>query len=125
MYKYLEVAKTPSVLEDGIVYVNVEFELASMNCACGCGHKIVLLCPDGHTVVNDGGFATIVPSIGVWDSPCRSHFFVTRGEVDWSNSWSEERIKSSMRAQRERHIVPAKLPWWRRLISGLVRFLGL
>ena len=112
IYRYQSVEKTPTLLQSEVVYINEEFEIATLLCPCGCNHKIVLLCPDGHLVINDGGFATVKPSIGVWDAPCRSHFFLNSGTVDWCNSWSEERIKSSMRMQRDRHVEAQPILTW-------------
>ena len=115
-YRYLEVPKTPQVLEEDVVYVNRDFEIATLLCACGCRHKITLLIPDGHTVLDDGGFATIRPSVGVWDSVCKSHYFVNRGKVDWCESWSDAKIKRAMMLQRDRHAAASTdSPWYRRL----------
>lgn len=117
MYTLKKVEKTPKELEEGVVYLNVEYELATLKCACGCGHKVVLLYPDGHSVIDDGGYATIYPSVGVWDAPCRSHFFVTQGQVEWCNSWSDEKIKHFMNAQRTRHDQEGRQPWWVRMVN--------
>lgn len=122
IYILKKVDKTPRELEDGVVYLNVEYELATLKCACGCGHKVVLLCPDGHSVIDDGGYATIYPSVGVWDAPCRSHFFVTRGQVEWYSSWSDEMIKHSMSTQRVRHEKKTRKPWWVRIIISIRGF---
>jgi hypothetical protein len=37
-------------LSAGVVYHNEEFELGTMLCACGCGHRVDLLVPDRHQV---------------------------------------------------------------------------
>jgi hypothetical protein len=129
MFRYIAVGKTPANLEPDAVYVNEDFELASLLCPCGCAHKITLLYPDGHTVDNDGGYATVSPSIGVWDAPCRSHFYITRGHVDWCPSWSDERIQVSMAAQRQRHLdtsPPAiERRWYLRAWDWVISFLGI
>jgi hypothetical protein len=77
------VERIPKLLSDGVVYHNEEFQLAALLCACGCGHRITLLVPDSHQVSSDGGLATIRPSIAVCDAPCKSHYFVTAGKVEW------------------------------------------
>lgn len=117
-FKYEAVSKTPKELDPFTVYVNKEFEVASFLCACGCGHKVTLLVPDGHSVENNGGFATVYPSVGVWDAPCKSHYYITGGRVDWCSSWSDEFIKKSMLRQRQRHEHKSwemGQPWYRRL----------
>jgi hypothetical protein len=115
-YIYNEVTKTPAILDEGIVYHNSEFELASLLCACGCGHKVTLLVPDGHHVTNDNDFATITPSIGVFDAPCKSHYFITNGHVRMLTAFSNGRATSVMRAQIARHVAHNQepVPWLRR-----------
>lgn len=122
-YIYQEVEKTPESLESGVVYVNKEFELASLLCACGCGHKIVLLYPDGHTVDNNAGFATVRPSVGAWDAACKSHYFITNGNVEWCRSWSDSTIKSAMLAQRARHVEATKPGRWNRIYRAIIGWL--
>jgi hypothetical protein len=122
-YRYVAVIKTPTPLDHNVVYVNEEFELATLLCPCGCGHKITLLCPDGHTVKNDDGFATVSPSIGVWDRPCRSHFCLTRGRIAWCRSWSDHEIKISMDRQLQRHIETKEyLKWYQKFGRLLAKF---
>ena len=123
LYRYVAVDRTPRDLESDAIYVNDEFELATLLCACGCGHKVTLLVPDGHTVINDEGFATVRPSIGVWDAPCRSHYFVSRGVVEWCRSWTEEQIQNTMLRQRARHEADSAPPTvsWRTKLRGFVR----
>lgn len=121
-YRVEHVDRLPAYLEEGIVYTSEEYEVAALKCACGCGHKVTLLLGDGHEVRDFGGRADIWPSIGVWDAPCRSHFFIKNGEVLWADRWSEEAIQRAMERQLERHIASTKKdPWytrvWRWLIS--------
>jgi hypothetical protein len=116
-YSYQGVDQIPRELEPGIVYHSEEFELAALLCACGCRHRITLLVPDGHQVWDRNGLATINPSVGVLDAPCKSHFFVTSGAVEWLPAFSDHQAVSIMRAQIARHAAgDAKRPnWLRRL----------
>ncbi|QYO77139.1 DUF6527 family protein [Devosia salina] len=99
-----------------IVYHNEEFELAGLLCACGCGHPITLLVPDSHKVWNEDGYATVSPSIGVMDAPCKSHFFIRRGSVEMLPAFTAAHASAIMQAQVARHVArdakPA--PWWTR-----------
>lgn len=101
-------------MEDGVVYHTEEFELAGMLCACGCGHRITLLVPDSHQVLNDDGYATVSPSVGVFDAPCRSHFFIHAGEVEWLPAFTGEAASRIMRNQIARHVARDTKPmsWW-------------
>jgi len=114
MYVYEVVERIPKVLRPGIVYHNIEFELAALACACGCGHRISLLVPDGHRITVEGSVPSITPSILVADAPCHSHFYITDGEVDWYPSMSTSQAAEVMRRQVERHVSNDRgsRPWW-------------
>ncbi|WP_395680484.1 DUF6527 family protein [Dokdonella sp.] len=106
----------PKPLSPGVVYHNAEFELAALLCACGCGHRITLLVPDGHRISVDGNVPSITPSILVADAPCRSHYFITGGEVDWWPAMSVRQVEAVMRKQVARHVAvdQASRSWWER-----------
>jgi hypothetical protein len=103
IYYYQAVERIPKLLSDGVVYHNEEFQLAALLCACGCGHRITLLVPDSHQVSSEGGLATIRPSIAVCDAPCKSHYFVTAGKVEWLPAFTRAQASNLMRNQIARH----------------------
>jgi hypothetical protein len=103
IYSYLAVDRIPKDLSNGIVYHNEEFELAALLCACGCGHRVDLLVPDSHQISSDNGLATIRPSIAVCDAPCRSHYVITAGRVEWLKAFTHAKAKAVMRDQVARH----------------------
>jgi len=115
-YRYQAVERIPREMADFVVYHTEEFELAGLLCACGCGHRITLLVPDSHEVWTEDGFATISPSVGVLDAPCKSHFFIRRGNVQMLPAFTPAHASEIMRAQVARHVArdtrPA--PWWLR-----------
>jgi hypothetical protein len=119
MYRVERVERLPSALDDNVVYVSEDYEVAALKCACGCGHRVTLLLGDGHTVKEVSGSADVYPSIGVWDAPCRSHFWLRNGEVDWDEQYSEAEIRSAMRYQLGRHVEdrPSRASWRKRLVS--------
>ena len=119
-YRLEDVERIPTDLEDGVVYVSEEYEIAALKCACGCGHKVTLLLGDGHQVRELNGGADISPSIGVWDAPCRSHFCIKRGELVWAAEMSENAIRASMENQLQRHIQMTRQPWYRRWWASLI-----
>jgi hypothetical protein len=122
IFKYLAVEKTPKQLEPGIVYHNPDFELAALLCACGCGHRVNLMVPDGHRVTWNQGLATVTPSIAVCDGPCKSHYFITNGQVEWLPAFSDAQASAVMRNQIARHASQDKRPSWRRrLWDAIVR----
>lgn len=113
-YKIQNVDRFPSILDDEVVYISEEFEMAALNCACGCGHRVNLLLGDGHTVKNIDGLADIYPSVGVWDASCKSHFFIRCGDVIWAESWSQDRIDVAMQFQSQRHDEAVSVPWYKK-----------
>lgn len=124
-YRYQLVDRIPSELREGVVYHTEEFELAGFLCACGCGHRVTLLVPDSHQVLDERGFATIRPSIGVFDAECKSHYFISTGEVEWLPAFTSAQSARIMHAQIARHtsrdIRPA--PWWERASGTMLNML--
>jgi len=104
VYLYEAVERIPKVLSPGVVYHNVEFEVAALLCACGCGHRISLLVPDGHRIDVKGNVPSITPSILVADGACHSHYYITDGEVDWCPSISASQVAAVMQRQVARHV---------------------
>ncbi|WP_415749345.1 DUF6527 family protein [Caballeronia sp. J97] len=116
-FVYQAVDRLPKQLSNGVVYHSHEFEVGAMLCACGCGHRVSLLVPDSHQITSDGTLATIRPSIAVCDAPCKSHFYITAGHVEWLPAFSDAIAASVMRNQISRHAdrdanaaIDAKLP---------------
>lgn len=95
----------PPQLEPGILYVSKEFEVAAHLCPCHCNNKIVT--PLGKTewlFQERKGKATLYPSLGNWQLPCRSHYWITGGKIVWSYQFTEKEIQevyAGEKAQRE------------------------
>lgn len=125
-FVYEAVERIPKDLSPGVVYHNAEFELAALLCACGCGHRISLLVPDGHRISVDAGVPTISPSILVADAPCHSHYYITAGEVDWYPAMSPNQAAAVMLRQVARHVSSdlGSRSVWERGRRALVRITG-
>jgi hypothetical protein len=113
-------------MEEGILYYSEEFELAGLRCACGCGHRITLLVPDSHQVFDQGGWATVRPSIGVFDAPCRSHYIISASGVEWLPAFTGAEAASIMHTQIARHVAhdPKRLSWPARIVAWAKRILA-
>ena len=93
----------PKTLEPGILYVSEEFGAALHLCACGCGAKIST--PLGVTewkFENSQTGPSLDPSVGNWQLPCQSHYWISKGEVVWCGIWSQEQIKAGREAEEHR-----------------------
>lgn len=93
----------PQELRPGVLYVSEEFGIAAHLCACGCGSKIRT--PLGPTEwcfeeAKDG--PTLRPSIGNWQRPCRSHYWISRGEIHWAEQWTPEQIAQGRKGEEGR-----------------------
>jgi hypothetical protein len=123
-FVYQAVERIPRQLQPGIVYHSEEFELAGLLCACGCGHRIMLLVPDSHQVICEEGLATIRPSIAVCDGPCKSHYLITAGRTEWLNAFSSDQATSLMKSQIARHAaMDGKRKSWFRRVRNAVSWL--
>lgn len=88
----------PSVLEDGILYVSITYGTAVHLCACGCGNKSVTpISPADWKLIFDGDSVSLSPSIGNWQFPCQSHYWIRSGRIDWSTKWTRKQIEAGRR----------------------------
>lgn len=90
------VTSAPRVLEPDHLYVSLEYNSALHLCACGCGRKVVTpLSPRDWQVSYNGQTVSLHPSIGSWQLPCRSHYFIKNNKIQWAEEWSERRVQSA------------------------------
>jgi Family of unknown function (DUF6527) len=93
----------PKELQPGVLYVSEEFGTAAHLCACGCGSKIrTPLGPTEWTFEETVNGPTLRPSIGNWQLPCQSHYWIIGGEVIWAPKWKPEEIAAGRRTEEER-----------------------
>jgi hypothetical protein len=122
-YHYQAVDRIPKELSPGVVYHSEEYEIGALLCACGCGHRVSLLVPDSHQITPVGDLATIRPSISVCDAPCKSHYFIRGGEVEWLPAFSSTMAATTMQLQIARHALrdnePVPVTWRDRIKSGI------
>ena len=91
----------PRELEEGVLFISIEYATASHKCFCGCGERVVTpLSPTDWQLLFDGKTVSLYPSIGSWRLPCRSHYWIRRGRVEWARAWSQDEIDSGRRYDR-------------------------
>lgn len=91
----------PATIADGVLYVSTAYGTAVHKCCCGCGQEVVTpLGPTDWSVTVDGEAVTMYPSIGNWSFPCKSHYWISRGQIRWAEQWSEEQIWLGRRRDR-------------------------
>ena len=90
----------PSELQEGVLYVSVQYATAVHTCACGCGNKVVTpISPVGWQLLFDGDSVSLTPSIGNWGFPCRSHYWIKSNKIRWAEVWTPEEVAAGR--QRE------------------------
>lgn len=87
------VEEIPNTMEQGVIYVSIECATAIHKCACGCGEEVVTpLSPTDWRLIFDGESVSLRPSVGNWSFPCRSHYFIDEGLIEWAGDMSNEDI---------------------------------
>ena len=93
-YEHLFVRSFPDRLDDGVLYVSVDFANTAHRCMCGCGQEVYAqLSLRDWSMTYDGETVSLHPSVGNWCFPCQSHYWLRRGAVSWADQWSKEQIE--------------------------------
>jgi hypothetical protein len=83
----------PDKLEEGVLYLSIEYATAAHKCACGCGNEVFTpLSRTDWKLIFDGESVSLKPSIGNWSFDCQSHYWIDEGRIVWAPSWSREKI---------------------------------
>lgn len=99
-HEFVEVA--PPTLAEGVIYVSIAYAMVLHLCACGCGNKVVTpLSPAEWQLLYDGESVSLTPSVGNWEYPCRSHYWIRRNKVQWARRWSDSEITEGRRRDAE------------------------
>ena len=84
MLTHVFVEFIPEQLEERTVYIAKQFSTVVHKCVCGCGREVVTpLSPTDWKLTSDGGTITLFPSIGSWNLPCRSHYWIRNNRAIW------------------------------------------
>jgi hypothetical protein len=105
-YSHLEhrfVHHFPDLIERGVLYVSMDYATAVHSCCCGCGEEVVTpLTPTDWKMTFDGETISLSPSIGNWNSPCRSHYIIQRSQIIEAGPWSRQQIETGRRRDKAR-----------------------
>ena len=83
------VHRIPVILQPGLLYVCFDCNVVVHLCACGCSEKVVLpIDPQFWSVRYDGETVTISPSIGNYQYPCKSHYWIRENKVIWVDDFA-------------------------------------
>lgn len=127
-YAAIFVDAFPTPLEPGVLYVSTSYSTAGHLCPCGCNREVVTkLSPARWRVIYDGE-VSLKPSIASTALPCNSHYFITRGKVDWRDQLTADRAARVQVADRRATELlrtresagPRGASWWKRLMRRAV-----
>lgn len=95
------IRSVPRELVSGILYVSMDYAKAVHSCCCGCGEQVVTpLSPTDWKMTYDGASVSLMPSIGNWQLPCRSHYVIRQGRVIEAEPWSAAQIAAEQRRDK-------------------------
>ncbi len=131
----------PESLEEGVLYVSMEYCTAIHNCVCGCGNKVVTpISPTDWQLKFDGKSISLKPSIGNWSFDCQSHYWITNNRIHWAGKWDKREIDEGRQADQNRkqiyfeqeevanHLAPVqensmntenRLSWWQTIMQAI------
>ena len=80
------VHRVPEDLCPGVLYACFDCNVIAHLCACGCKEKVILpIDPDFWSVRYDGETVSLAPSIGNFQFPCKSHYWIKENKVIWAD----------------------------------------
>lgn len=124
-YELQHVHYMPKKLEQGMLYVSKEFDTAAHICPCGCGSKIrTPLGPNEWSFKETKRGPSLYPSIGNWQLPCKSHYWIREGTVIWSDQWTQEEISNGynnqvLRRKAYYNNLHSNSGWWKKISRWL------
>lgn len=99
------VKSAPDTLEDGVIYVSVEYASAMHKCCCGCGHEVVTpFSPTDWQLTFDGRSISLYPSIGNWSFKCQSHYWIRNNRVEWCPKWDNANAAKNSKMSSPRKV---------------------
>lgn len=98
----------PDQLDEGKLYISEKFGTAIHKCCCGCGEEVVTpLSPADWRITRTEQGVTLHPSIGNWNYPCQSHYFIRNNKVVWAAQMTSAQIRLNQQSDtklKERYI---------------------
>lgn len=72
-------------MREGELYILATEMPSSIHlCPCGCGNIVVLPHDkNGWKLADKDGKVTIRPSVGSFNLPCKSHYYITDNKIEW------------------------------------------
>lgn len=92
------VEEIPRSFDPDVLYISIRFHTTAHLCFCGCGKEVIApLSPARWQLTYDGETVSLNPSIGNWNLPCRSHYWIHQDRVEWSYDYTPGEIAAAQR----------------------------
>lgn len=96
------VTTIPSHLNDDILYISMDYGTIAHKCCCGCGNKVITpLTPTDWKITYNGETISLFPSIGNWNLPCQSHYWIKNSEVHFAGKWTRDMVEEEYYNDKE------------------------
>ena len=93
----------PEKVEEGVLYISIEYCTTIHKCVCGCGNEVVTpLSPTDWKLEFNGKSVSLHPSIGNWNFDCQSHYWIRNNKIEFADRWTEREIRLSRENDLER-----------------------
>lgn len=95
------VRNVPRELEQGVLYISMDYATAVHSCCCGCGERVVTpFTPTDWRMTFDGESISLQPSVGNWNQPCRAHYVIQKNHVLEAGPWSNAQVEAERRRDK-------------------------
>lgn len=82
--QYVDFIPPVSNMKQGVLYISKPYKTTSHLCACGCGNEVVLpFGSHGWALTERLSGVTMRPSVGSFNLPCKSHYYITDNKIEW------------------------------------------
>ena len=106
----------PEKLEKGVLYISISYGTASHLCCCGCGREVVTpIARNGWKLTYDGETISLSPSVGNWNLPCKSHYWISESRVLWVEDGYDYNAPSKSKSGNDESNLPKRKSFWDRL----------
>lgn len=100
------VHRVPEKLIQGKLYICFDCNVVVHLCACGCGEKVVLpIDPEFWSVQYNGETVSLTPSIGNFQFPCKSHYWIRENKIIWADSGIPKPTKTKHKKRKKQRFI--------------------
>ncbi|WP_078669225.1 DUF6527 family protein [Chitinophaga eiseniae] len=89
----------PDNIDDGVIYISINYCTAIHKCVCGCGNEVVTpISPTDWRLTFDRKTVSLHPSIGNWSFSCQSHYWIKNNKIQFATKWDSNEISINRQA---------------------------